>query len=125
MDVAKLIAPLTNESAQKASNAQASIADMLKDIDTKGPRGLFRHLNEFRDYSWRPLNSYVHSGIHAVRRNAEGFPVYLLATAIKQSNNLANMTLMALAELSGDIGLQRGVMSLYRDYGDCMQLSPM
>ncbi|MBM5575783.1 hypothetical protein [Deefgea sp. CFH1-16] len=60
LGVAKLIAPLTNESAQKASNAQASIADMLKDIDAKGPRGLFRHLNEFKDYSWRPLNSYVH-----------------------------------------------------------------
>ncbi|WP_374220751.1 hypothetical protein [Deefgea sp. CFH1-16] len=60
-----------------------------------------------------------------MRRNAEGFPIYFLATVIKQSNNLANMTLMALAELSGDVGLQRCVMGLYRDYGDCLQLSPM
>lgn len=122
-DVAKLIAPLSLESAQKASNAQVSIADMLKAIDTKGPRGLFRHLNEFKDYSWRALNSYVHSGLHAVRRNSEGFPDYLLMTSIKQSNNLAHMTLMALAELSDDFNLKAGVMSLHCDFGDCMQLA--
>jgi hypothetical protein len=120
--IAKLVAPLTPESAQIASNALPSFSNMLKEIEQKGPPGAHRHLSEFRDYSWRPLNSIVHSGIHAVSRQKEGYPVDHLARTIMQSNNLVHMSAVALACQSSDGALATTVAALHTKYADCLQL---
>jgi hypothetical protein len=120
--IAKLIAPLTPESAQAASNGLPASSVMLKEIEKSGQLAVHRLLSEFKDYSWRPLNSFVHSGIHAVSRNRDGYPAILLALAIRQSNNLFHMSAIALASRLENAGLTTSVVDMYRKYADCLQL---
>ncbi len=120
--VAKLVAPLTPETAQAASNSLPAFSVMLKEIEQKGPPGVHRLLNEFKDYSWRPLNSFVHGGIHAVSRHREGYPVGLLAQATRQSNNLVHMSAMALAFHLNDGGVLMSVVAIHTKHADCLQL---
>jgi len=120
--IEKLIAPLTPESEQTANNSLPSFANMMKEIEKKGAPGVYRHLSGFRDYSWRPLNSFVHSGIHAVNRNKGGYPIALLYSAIRQSNNLTHMSAIALACLLENDELTMSVALIYKKYADCLQL---
>lgn len=122
--IAKLGAPLTPETAQAASNSLPAFSAMLKEIEQKGPPGVHRLLSEFKDYSWRPLNSFVHGGIHAVSRHREGYPVGLLAQAMRQSNNLVHMSAMALALHFKDGGVVISVAAIHTKYADCLQLRP-
>jgi hypothetical protein len=119
--IEKLVAPLTPESEQSANNSLPSFSNMMKEIEKKGAPGVHRHLSAFRDYSWRPLNSFVHSGIHAVNRNKAGYPVALLYSAIRQSNNLTHMSAIALAYLSENNDLLMSVALIYKKYTDCLQ----
>ena len=120
--LAKLVAPLTPESAHAASNSLPTFSTMLKEIEKHGPPAVHRHLSEFKDYSWRPLNSFVHSGIHAVSRQRDGYAVGHLEQAVRQSNNLVHMSAMALAIHLESADLTRSVAARHRDYADCLQL---
>lgn len=119
----KLVAPLTLENEQAANNSLPTCTTMLNEIEKKGPAGLYRHLSEFKENSWRPLNSFVHTGIHAVNRHRAGYPATLMSSVIKQSNNLTNMTVIALAELLKDGDLIKSVATLYKKHSECLQLS--
>lgn len=119
--IEKLVSPLTPESEQIANNG-LGFSDMMKDIKKKGAPGVYLHLSGFRDYSWRPLNSFVHSGIHAVNRNKDGYPVALIYSAIRQSKNLTHMSAIALAYLLGNNDLTISVALIYKKYADCLQL---
>jgi hypothetical protein len=120
--IAKLVAPLTPESAQVASNSLPAFSAMLKEIEKHGPPGAHRHLSEFRDYSWRPLNSFVHSGIHAVSGHRDGYPLGRLEQAVRQSNNLVHMSAVALAIQLESADFTMSVVALHREYADCLQL---
>jgi len=113
---------LTPESAQSASNNLPVFSAMLKEIEKSGPPGVHRHLAEFKDYSWRPLNSFVHSGIHAVSGNMNGYSFGLLERAVKQSNNLVHMSALALAMQLKGADLITSVVALHEKYADCLQL---
>lgn len=120
--IGKLVAPLTPENEKIANNNLPSFSEMMKDIEKQGAPGVHRHLSGFRDYSWRPLNSYVHSGIHAVSRNKDGYPVALLYNAIRQSNNLTHMSAIALACLLNNGDLALSLVQTSKKYSDCLQL---
>lgn len=120
--IEKLVAPLTPESEQIANNGLPSFSNMMKEIEKKGVPGVYRHLSGFRNYSWRHLNSFVHGGIHAVNRSKDGFPVALLYSAIRQSNNLTHMSAIALTYLLGNDDLTLSVALIYKKYTDCLQL---
>ncbi|MGZ8159361.1 MAG: DUF6988 family protein [Methylobacter sp.] len=120
--IEKLVAPLTPESEQIANNSLPSFSNMMKEIEKRGAPGVHRHLIGFKDNSWRPLNSFVHSGIHAVNRNKDGYPIALLYSAIRQSNNLTHMSAIALAYLLGNDDLTISVALIYKKYADCLQL---
>ncbi|ADI30702.1 DUF6988 family protein [Methylotenera versatilis] len=122
IEINKLSAPLTKENEQIASNGIPSFSEMMKAIEKKGPVGLHRHLSAFKDNSWRALNSFIHSGIHAVSRHKSGYPVDLLYANIQQSNNLSHMSAIGLAELSKNSSLTMSIATLYKKYGDCMLL---
>jgi len=69
--VAKLSAELTLETELAAKNIPLA-AKMMEDLAAKAPANAYTPLNEFKINSWGALNSYVHAGIHPVRRHAEG-----------------------------------------------------
>lgn len=122
--ITKLIAPLTPESEQAASNSLPTFSIMLSEIEKRGPPAVHRLLKEFKDYSWRPLNSFVHSGIHAVSRNRDGYPIGLLEQAVRQSNNLSHMSAIAVTQLLNNGGLVMAVVELAQKFPDCLQLNP-
>lgn len=117
--IAKLQAPLS-EQTEKAAIQQPSINEMFEQISSKAPPAACRMLAEFKDVSWKALNSYVHGGIHAVNRHGEGYPVPLVIQVLQNSNGLSTMAGMVLAILTGDIGITKSMSQIQQDFKDCL-----
>ncbi|WP_417311192.1 DUF6988 family protein [Ectopseudomonas khazarica] len=110
-----MLAELTRETAKQASKIPM-LSQMLEDIEVQAP---VAQLKEFKHYSWRPLSSYVHGGIHAVNRHGRGFPPELVLAEIKHSNGLLGIAGNLLLILSG-IPPEAGTMSgIYTEFQDC------
>lgn len=79
-------------------------------------------LIELKDYSWDAMNSFVHSGLHAVRRNITGYPTELIYTIIKQSNNLLYLSAYLKAIITGNPNAINGVSLARQRHMACFQL---
>ena len=104
-------ADLSLETQQGAKNIpQAS--EMLVDLE-KLPhlKPLTMALREFRDCAWKPLNSFVHSGIHAVHRTRFGAPPQLIDQTFRISNGFCMLAYNHLAVLTGVPGIQKQIMA--------------
>lgn len=121
--VAKLLAPLTLESEQAAKNLP-SASDMIEQIGKRVGQGVpaaaHQMLVQFKDVSWHAMNSFVHGGIHPLRRSAEGFPVHLALQVLRNTNALATMTGMALAILTGDEAIAKPMGKIQPEFADCL-----
>jgi len=117
--VDKLMAELTNESAQKA-NKLPMLSEMLTKLEGKAPIEAMDALNEFKEYSWKALSSYVHGGIHAISRHSKGYPVEQLIQLLKISNGLLIMAGMLLVILSGDPKQKGKIPSIQMKFKDCL-----
>lgn len=117
--VSRSQAPLNLES-QQAAKKLPSVKDMLTDLCRDGPRGQGRLLTRFRDRHWDGLNSYVHGGIHPLRRTSDGYPVTLLCDLLKNSNSLSMLTGLVWAELAADPEVATRLVALTSDFADCV-----
>ena len=113
-----MLAELTEETAKQASKIPM-LSQMLEAIEEKAPHAPVAHLKEFKHYSWRPLSSFVHGGIHAVNRHGKGFPLELVLMEIRHSNGLlgiAGNLLLILAGVPPEAGKMAGI---YAEFKDC------
>jgi hypothetical protein len=118
--VEKLAAELTHESAQRANNLPMA-AEMLEQLkQSQCPPVAVDQLSEFREYSGKALNSFVHGGLHAIRRHDSGYPVELLLNLIRQSNGLSLMAGQLLVILHGGRTLTGSLPQLHLKYMDCL-----
>jgi hypothetical protein len=117
--VEKLTAPLTPES-EKMANKLPMVGDMVELIVKKAPPAASQMLVQFKDTSWSAMNSYVHSGIHPLRRHAEGYPPYLILQILRNSNGLNTMTGMLAAILTGDERCIKPMREIHRGFADCL-----
>jgi hypothetical protein len=117
--LSKLSAELTIETEQGAKNLPQA-ADMMAAVNKKGPPQAYEALNRFKEGSWKTLNSYVHAGIHPIRRHAEGYHIELIESILRNANGLAILSTMQIAVLSGLQPLQRDILDLAARYPDCM-----
>ncbi len=117
--ISKLMTELTHESSKRA-NQMPMLGEMLKKLNDKAPKVAYDQLIEFREYSWKPLSSYVHGGIHAIQRHSKGYPVPLLLQSIKASNGLSIMVGMLLVINSGDSTQQGLIPHIQKKYLDCL-----
>lgn len=115
----KLSTDLNLESEQAAKNLP-QVADMISSIGKSGPREAFDALSRFKDNSWKALNSYVHAGIHPIRRHSEGYPIQLIYSVLRNANGLAVMSAMQAVVLSGEQPMQKDVLELAFEFNDCM-----
>jgi hypothetical protein len=106
---------LSNTAEQKPSNE-----DMIKAMKGKAPEQAVLMFSEFRDVQWRPLNSYVHSGIHVLQRHGSGYPEQLVKDIIKSSNGLLTMTAMMAAILTGNQMIAKDVTKIQRRHEECL-----
>src|SRR5690606_6842483 len=114
---------LSAESQQATKNFPQA-AEMLGEIDEVPQlENLVISLHEFKNSSWFPLNSFVHSGIHAVHWTRFEPPKALLDQIFRSSNGLAVLACQHLAILTGQPGLQSKVVSMCAAYSSCLPLS--
>jgi len=113
------MAELTQASAKKA-NKLPMLSEMLDAIEKQAPHAPIAHLNEFKHYSWRPLSSYVHGGIHAISRHGQGFPVVLVETMVKHSNGLLGIAGSLLLVLAGIPPSEGRMAEVNREFEDCL-----
>jgi hypothetical protein len=120
--IEKLLAPLNIENEQVAKN-MPSVTEMIdqigKQVPARAPAAAHQMLSTFEETSWRAMNSFVHGGIHSLRRHADGFPVNLAIDVLRNSNALVTMTAMTLAVLTGDEAITKPVQRVQCDFADC------
>lgn len=117
--VSKLMSELCAESAQKA-NSIPMLTEMLEKLQGKAPSEALEMLREFKEYSWKPLSSFVHGGIHAISRHSKGYPKPLLIQLLKISNGVSSMAGMLLVILSGDARQQGKIPAIQRAFSECL-----
>lgn len=117
--VDKLSTDLNLESEQAAKNLP-QVAEMIASIGKSGPCEAFNALSRFKDNSWKALNSYVHAGIHPIRRHSEGYPLKLIYDVLRNANGLAVMSAMQAVVLSGEQPMQKDVLKLAARFNECM-----
>ncbi len=119
----KLLAPLTLQSEQAAKNlpgASEMIEQIGKRVGQGVPPAAHQMLSHFKDVSWHAMNSFVHGGIHPLRRSADGFPVHLALQVLRNSNGLTTMTGMAMAALTGDEAVAKSMSKIQPTFADCL-----
>ncbi|MDA7418119.1 hypothetical protein PGB34_17270 [Xenophilus arseniciresistens] len=119
----KLMAPLTPESEQAAKNLPGA-SEMIEQIGNRvgqgAPAAAHQMLTHFKEVTWHAMNSFVHGGIHPLRRSAEGFPVDLALQVLRSSNGLVTMTGMTMAVLTGDEAVAKPVSMIQPAFADCL-----
>ena len=119
----KLLAPLTLDSEQAAKNLPGA-SDMIEQIGKRVGQGVppavYQMLSHFMEVSWHAMNSFVHGGIHPLRRSADGFPVHLALQILRNSNGLSTMTGMTMAVLTGDEAVAKSMSKIQPAFADCL-----
>jgi len=119
----KLSAPLTREAEQAAKNlpsATGMIEEIGKRVGQGAPAAAHQMLTHFKDMTWIAMNSFVHSGIHPLRRSTDGFPTHLALQVLRNSNGLSTMTGMTLAILTGDEAIVQPMSKIQGEFADCL-----
>lgn len=100
LQVETLASPLTLD-AEHAAKKMPMFAAMLDQIVKTAPDPASRMLLNFKEVTYHAMNSFVHSGIHPLRRHSEGYPLKLVEDVLRNSNGLNMMTLQVGTILSG------------------------
>lgn len=117
--VAALAAPLT-PGTSKAASALGLPNELLKAIEkSPAPEDLKRILREFRKSSWDVTNSYVHAGIHPLRRHVAHHEHELTAT-LRISNGLAAISYALLTVVGERPRDQANINVVCAGFPECM-----
>src|SRR5690606_34353467 len=117
--ISKLMCELTNESAEKA-NKLPMLSEMLKSLEGKAPQEALDMLLEFKEYSWKPLSSFIHGGIHAINRHSKGYPAPLLIQMLKISTSVSVMVRRLLVILSVFLRRRVKIPAIHKQYEHCL-----
>lgn len=121
--VEKLSEPLTLESANRA-NEGPMLAEMFKqlDSDNSAPKGLVEQLKQYRDVTWKAMNSYAHGGLHPLSRTLTGYPAQLTYDMLRNSNAIVAISTQLAAILSGDPQNMEPVRRFHVEFADCLPI---
>ena len=120
--VEKLAENLSPESEQAAKNFPTT-NQMMADLEKTAPENAYAPLKEFKDNSWKALNSFAHSGIHPIKRREQGrWTISFLEQVFRQSNGLATLCGFQAAILRGRQPLQKEIIALTEEYNLCFTL---
>lgn len=117
--VSLISAPLQRENELAASKLP-SVTKILSGLQGKAPPGAVDMLHSFKEVTWPALNSFVHSGLHPLKRHDEGYPPALVRQILVNVNALVTMTAMMLANLTGDAVISKRVSQIQRSFADCL-----
>lgn len=107
--------------AQQASKSMPTAQVMLTSLEQVPQLAkLMVSLKEFKDSSWMPLNSFVHSDIHAVHWTRNDAPPQLLEQIFRASNGLAVIAYQGLGILTGRVGIQAELIAATAAFSSCL-----
>ena len=109
-----------NHESQQASKNIPSVHTMLVELE-KFPHlaNLLTSVKEFKDSSWLPLNSFVHSGVHAVHWTRNEAPPQLLDQTFRASNGLTLIAFQGIGILTGRPGIQSELFAVTASFSSC------
>jgi hypothetical protein len=111
---------LTPESVQGSKNMPLA-AKMLEDLEEIASlRNLMVALNEFKGSAWRPLNSFVHAGLHAVVHTKFGWPPGLVDQTFRMSNGLCVLAFTQIGMLNGTPWIQKEIIALSASFSSVL-----
>jgi len=116
--ISKLTAELNNENI-KLSEKLPMVSQMIDELKATAPQNAIDPILEFKEVAWKPLNSYVHGGLHAIDRHSKGYPIKILEDSLKSSNGVNGLVAMFLAVLTGDRLVVQHVTKLYEEFSNC------
>lgn len=118
--IERLSADLNAESQQASKNIPLA-NEMLNELQ-KFPQlaNLLVSLNEFKGSAWLPLNSFVHSGIHAVHWTKNEVPPQLIDQLFRISNGLALLAFQNIGILTGRTEVQSEIIAVSACYSNCL-----
>lgn len=121
--VKKLAEPLTLESANRA-NEGPMLAEMLKQLESSpnSPGPIVEQLKQYRDATWKAMNSYAHGGLHPLSRTLTGYPAQLTYDVVRNSNAVISLTTQLASILSGNPLNMEPVRRFHIEYADCLPI---
>jgi hypothetical protein len=119
--IGKLDATLAVEAEQEAKNVP-SVAEMMAALSTKAPPLAYQSLANFKESSWKALNSFVHAGIHPLQRQKSGYPAHFVEQVLRNCNGIALVAGMQAAMLTGNQQLVAQVIALQTTHRLCLPL---
>ena len=121
--VNKLSEPLTTESAKRANEGEG-LAEMLKQLEANpaAPAGIVAQLREYKEVTWKAMNSYAHGGLHPLSRKIAGYPAQLIYDVIRNSNAVVALTAQLQSILTGRPENMGPVRQMHRDYVDVLPI---
>lgn len=121
--VEKLDEPLTLESAKRA-NEGPMLADMLRQLEgnTSAPKPIVEQLKQYRDVTWKAMNSYAHGGLHPLSRTSAGYPSQLTYDVVRNSNAVIALATQLASILSGNPDAMAPARRFHIEYSDCLPL---
>jgi hypothetical protein len=121
--VEKLGEPLTQESARRANEGPMP-ALMLEELDKapNAPAPIVAQLKEYKEVTWKGMNSYAHGGLHPLARALTGYPAQLSYDVVRNSNAITALTVQLASILSGDPKAMETVRRMHVDFADCLPL---
>ncbi len=118
-DLQRLLSPLSLDSQQEAEKLPG-VQEMLKKLETSGPRGASQLLGRVRENLYGGLNSYLHAGIHPLARQLTGYPEPLLVGVLQNSNALAMLSIIIMAELLPDQAIMPWMHVLHHSFANVL-----
>lgn len=121
--VTKLSEPLTMESAKRANEGEG-LAEMLKQLEANpdAPAGIVAQLREYKEVTWKAMNSYAHGGLHPLSRTMSGYPAQLIYDVIRNANAVVALTAQLLAILSGNPENMMPVRQMHTEFMDILPI---
>lgn len=121
--VTKLSQPLTLESAKRANESEG-LAEMLKQLEAnpEAPAGIVAQLREYKEVTWKAMNSYAHGGLHPLSRTVTGYPLQIIYDVIRNANAVVALTAQLLAILSGIPENMEPVRQMHKDFMDILPI---
>ncbi len=118
-ELERLFAPLTPAS-QQAAKKLPGVQDMIAKLKQFGPEGAAGMFDHARKRMIDGLHSFVHVGIHPFARQRDGYPVSFLIDMARNSNALAFLTLLVLAEITQDEAVSAFARALHDSFQDVL-----
>lgn len=110
-----------SEDSQKEANKLPMLSEMISQLEKTAPKNAIDPILEFKEYSWKPLSSYVHGGLHAIDRHSKGYPIQMLDQALKASNGVNGLVAVFSSILTGQPQLVKEVYKSLGEFSDCFQ----